>query len=97
MIFLSKVDPDLLDRALDKAIVSGHNVLNELMQRESFIASEWEYLCEFKTCRLQPPPEDAAIRTSLKRRLLVEEENGEWCLRVPLMERWLKKNSIQFV
>lgn len=88
-----QVDSDLFERALDKAIVSGHNVLYELMHRESFLEGEWEYLNQFKTKSPQPPPDDEAVRTSLMRRLLIEEENGEWRLRVPLMERWLKKRG----
>jgi hypothetical protein len=30
-----QVTPPLMERALDKAIVSGHNVLYELLRRES--------------------------------------------------------------
>jgi len=53
----------------------------------------WEYLSAFRQRELQPPPEDEKIYTSLRRRLLVAEEAGEWRLRVPLMARWLKERG----
>jgi hypothetical protein len=90
----SQVEAALLERALDDAVVAGHSVLYELMQRESFLPGEWEYLYRFKKSPSQPPPEDEAIRVSLLRRQLIIEEQGEWRLRVPLMERWLKKRVI---
>jgi hypothetical protein len=83
----------LLERALDRAIVSGHNVLYELLRRESGLLGEWEYLFKFRVCETQPPPDDEAIARSLRRRLLVEEESGQWRLRVPLMSRWLRKRG----
>ena len=87
------VDNDLFDRALDKAIVSGHNVLHQLMQGESQLPGEWEYLSAFRRHSTQPPPDDENIYRLLRRRLLVTEEGNEWRLRVPLMERWLKKRG----
>ncbi len=83
-----QVDADLLQRALDRAIVRGHTVLYELVCRESFLPGEWDYLAAFRTNLTQPPPTDEAIHTSLRRRLLIAEENGDWRLRVPLMARW---------
>ncbi|MCH8295499.1 hypothetical protein IH992_30830, partial [Candidatus Poribacteria bacterium] len=71
----------------------GHNVFHLLMYRESTIPGEWEYLSAFRHHTMQPPPEDEAVNRSLRRRLLVEEENGEWRLRVPLMERWLRERG----
>jgi hypothetical protein len=85
-----QVTPALLGRALDKAIVSGHNVLYELMHRECRLPGEWEYLSAFRTRETQPPPGDEAIVRSLRRRLLIAEEDGAWRLRVPLMRRWLR-------
>jgi hypothetical protein len=41
----------------------------------------------------QSIPDSEAIYRSLKHRLLVVEENGEFRLRVPLMERWLKERG----
>jgi len=38
-------------------------------------------------------PNNEAIYTSLRHRLLVDEENGAWRLRVPLMARWLKQRG----
>jgi len=88
-----QVDAELFERSLKKAIVSGHNVLYQLLRGESTLPGEWEYLSTFRKRELQPPPEDEAIYTSLRRRLLVEEESGEWRLRVPLMARWLKERG----
>ena len=82
-----EVNPKLFERLLDEAIIRGHNVLYELMHRESFLPGEWEYLSAFRKQEAQPLPEDEAIARSLRRRLLVVEEgaDGPWCLRVPLM------------
>jgi len=88
-----QVDAELFERSLNKAIVSGHNVLYQLLRGESTLPGEWEYLAAFRKRETQPPPEDEAIYTSLRRRLLVEEENGHWRLRVPLMARWLKERG----
>jgi hypothetical protein len=65
-------------------------VLRELMEKESRLPGEWAYLAGFRRRDTQAPPEDEAIYRSLRRRLLVVEENGLWHLRVPLMQRWLR-------
>jgi hypothetical protein len=83
----------LLERALDRAIVSGHNVLHELLHRESGLPGEWEYLSTFRFRESQLPPDDEAIMKSLRRRLLIKEEAGQWQLRVPLMSRWLRERG----
>ncbi len=88
-----QVDEDLFNRALDKAIVSGYNVLYQLMRGESTLSGEWEYLSAFRNRATPPPPDDENIYRSLRRRLLIAEEGGEWRLRVPLMERWLKQRG----
>ena len=90
-----QVDAELFERALDEAIVRGHNVLYELMRGESSLPGEWEYLAAFRRQEAQPPPDDDAIGRSLRRRLLICEEgdNGPWRLRVPLMRRWLLKRG----
>jgi hypothetical protein len=85
-----QVTSPLMERALDRAIVSGHNVLYELLRRENTLPGQWEYLSKFRICETQPLPDDEAIVQSLRRRLLVEEESGQWRLRVPLMSRWLR-------
>lgn len=91
---VSQVTPELFERALDKSIVRGQNVLYELMHRESALPGEWEYLLNFRQTETQPPPQDdplaEKIAASLRRRLLIAESNNEWRLRVPLMARWLK-------
>jgi hypothetical protein len=59
------------------------------------LPGEWEYLSTFRKQAAQTPPEDDAINRSLRRRLLVveENENGPWRLRVPLLRRWLVKRG----
>lgn len=89
----SKVTPELMERALDKSIVSGQIVLYQLMHDESKLPGEWDYLSNFRKTETQPPPQDEKIAASLRRRLLIEELNGEWRLRVPLMARWLKQRG----
>jgi hypothetical protein len=90
-----QVAPGLFERALDESIVRGHNVLYELLRRESQLSGEWEYLSAFRKQETQPPPEEETIARSLRRRLLVAEEGegGHWRLRVPLMRRWLIKRG----
>jgi hypothetical protein len=85
-----QVTSPLMERALDRAIISGHNVLYELLRRENTLPGQWEYLSKFRIRETQPLPDDEAIVQSLRRRLLVEEEAGQWRLRVPLMSRWLR-------
>ncbi len=85
-----RITASLMDRAFDKATERGHNVLYELMHGESKLAGEWEYLSEFRRVDEQLPPVDEKIAFSLRRRKLIEEANGQWRLRVPLMSRWLK-------
>jgi hypothetical protein len=61
------------------------------MHRESTSPGEWEYLTGFRTRETQPASNDEVVYTSLRRRLLVEGDNGIWRLRVPLMARWLRQ------
>jgi hypothetical protein len=91
----SRVNAELFDRALEESVVRGHNVLYELMHRESTLPGEWEYIEDFRRQESRPPPDDDAVRRSLRRRLLFKEEGieGPWRLRVPLMRRWLNKRG----
>ncbi|WP_300327505.1 hypothetical protein [Accumulibacter sp.] len=41
----------------------------------------------------QPPPTDAHVYASLRRRLLVLDDDGACRLRVPLMRRWLVQRA----
>jgi hypothetical protein len=84
------VTPALLERALDRAVTSGHIVLYQLLQGECALPGEWDYLSAFRACEQQPPPEDPAIQRSLRHRQIVREEASLWRLRVPLMARWLR-------
>jgi hypothetical protein len=88
-----RLTPSLLARALDKSVISGHTALYELMHRECSLPGEWEYLAGFRAGDEQPPPQDGAVQASLRRRLLVAEENGRWRLRAPLMARWLRQRG----
>jgi hypothetical protein len=89
----TQVDAALLDATLDKAIVRGDAVLRLLMQTESTLPGEWDYLLGFRREDTQDPPADEALYTSLRRRLLVTDEAGQWRLRVPLMQRWLRQRG----
>lgn len=86
-------DAALLERALDKAIVSGDTVLRELVERESRLPGEWDCVRAFRHTDTQPPPRDEALYRSFRRRLLVTEDNGAWRMRVPLMQRWLRQRG----
>lgn len=83
----------LLEQAIAKAIVAGDAVLRQLMQPEEAVPGEWAYLRSFRTCDAQPPPDDEVIYQALRRRLLVAVEGGQWRLRVPLMQRWLRERG----
>ncbi len=87
------VTPNLLEKALDEAIVRGHAVLYELMHRESELPGEWQYLCGFREWDTQSAPEDVAMRRSLLRREVAMEDGDVWRLRVPLMGRWLRQRG----
>ncbi|MCY2987083.1 MAG: ATP-binding protein [Planctomycetota bacterium] len=89
----TQLDASLFDATLDKAVARGDAVLRLLMQTESTLVGEWDYLCGFRRRDLQPPPADEALYTSFRRRLLVVDEVGQWRLRVPLMQRWLRQRG----
>jgi hypothetical protein len=89
----AQVTSPLMERALDEAIVSGHNVLYELLHGESTLPGEWEYLYRFRNRETQSTPDDESIARSLRRRLVIKEEAGQWRLSVPLMSRWLCKRG----
>ncbi len=90
---LSHADQALLEQAIAKAVGVGDTVLRQLMQPEDAVPHEWGYLRGFRTRDTQPPPEDDAVYQALRRRLLVAEEGGQWRLRVPLMQRWLRERG----
>jgi len=89
----TQVDASLLNVTLDKAVAQGDAVLRLLMQTESTLLGEWDYLLRFRRQDTQDPPADEAVHTSLRRRLLVVDEGGQWRLRVPLMQRWLRQRA----
>jgi hypothetical protein len=86
---LKEASPGLLEEALAKAVVRGDVVLRQLVRNECGVEGEWAYLEGFRAAEVQPVPADEAVRRSLRRRLLVEDAEGGWRMRVPLMRRWL--------
>ena len=76
-----------------KAVVSGENVMIQLLKNESELPGEWNYLLGFREHDALPLPSDPAIRKSLLRRSLVTIDNDEVRLRVPLMLQWLRERA----
>lgn len=72
-------------------MVRGNNVFLELLEKESRLPGEWDYLREFRRRDEQAIPDDEAIDRSLHRRRLVVEEGNHYRLRAPLMGRWLRR------
>ena len=89
----AQVDRTLLEEAIAKAVVAGDTVLRQLMQPEDATPREWDYLRGFRARDTQLPPDDEPVYQALRRRLLVIEDHGEWRLRVPLMQRWLRERG----
>lgn len=87
------IDRQMVEEGLDKAVVTGQNVLHQLIRAECVSEGEWEYLLAFKKRDRLAPPEDETVNASLRRRQLVVAENAEWRLGARLMQRWLVKRS----
>jgi hypothetical protein len=90
---LCGASPALLDEAIAKAMIRGENVLIQLVQNESRLPGEWDWLRGFRSRDTQPPPADEALHRSLRRRLMVVDEGGLWRMRVPQMQRWLRERA----
>ncbi|MGR9107377.1 MAG: hypothetical protein ACU843_10665 [Gammaproteobacteria bacterium] len=87
------VDSDLLDAAIAKAVTAGDTVLRQLLRGESSEA-EWAWLTGFRRTDVLPIPDDEAVYQSLRRRwLVIDAGPGEWRLRVPLLQRWLRERG----
>jgi hypothetical protein len=86
---LKTATPSLLEEAIGKAVVRGDAVLRQLVENESRLDGEWDYLKGFRAREVQAPPSDEAVYRSLRRRLMVANEGDQWRMRVPLMRRWL--------
>lgn len=85
--------PALLEQAIAKAVTVGDTVLRQLLRGEADEA-EWAYLQGFRRQDTQAPPPDEAVHQALRRRQLVSETaDGQWRLRVPLMQRWLRERG----
>jgi hypothetical protein len=88
-----KITPDILDRVMAKAVVAGDTVLRQLLKGESDKA-EWDYIRGFIRQTIQPPPKDDTIYQKLRhRQIIAQTANGDWYLRVPLMQHWLQKRG----
>lgn len=87
------IDPALMEQAITKAVTAGDTVLRQLLRGESTEA-EWAWLTGFRRRDALPIPDDEAVYRSLRRRwLVVEAGAGEWRLRVPLLQRWLRERG----
>jgi hypothetical protein len=87
------VDAALLNDAIAKAVTAGDTVLRQLLKGESTEA-DWAWLLGFRRLDALPIPEDEAVFLSLRRRwLVVDAEPGQWRLRVPLLQRWLRERG----
>lgn len=87
------VTEELFEEAVQKTVIQGDNVMIQLLQNESELPGEWEYLFGFKIQKMLPVPEDAAVFSSLQRRSLIRIEDGQVRLRVPLMQLWMEKRA----
>ena len=65
-----QADPELLEAACSQAIVRGDTALRELVQEESTLPAEWDYIRNFRHCTMQLVPENDNIYRSLRRLLL---------------------------
>jgi energy-coupling factor transporter ATP-binding protein EcfA2 len=90
----ARADTELLANAFDKAVVRGDVVLRELIDRESTLPGELDYLHAFGRSDSQPPPpDDIEIERSLRRRQLIVDDGDSRRLRVPLMGRWIRQRG----
>jgi len=71
----------------------GSNVLRLLIQTENELFGECDYLLDFHRHDAQPPPDDEAIYTSLRHRLLAEQDGNQWRLWIPLMQHWPRQRA----
>jgi hypothetical protein len=88
-----RVTDELFDDVINYAVVCAENLMIELLESESHLAGEWQYLLGFKTSKRQPLPTNMRILSSLQRRCLVDVYGGEVWLRVPLMQKWIEERS----
>ncbi|MET0389735.1 MAG: hypothetical protein ABW321_27430, partial [Polyangiales bacterium] len=84
------LDEPLLDTAFESALVAGHNVFYELLNKESAERDEWDYLSGFSRSERQPIPTEHRLRRALLRRQLVAERDGHFELSAAIMGRWLR-------
>ena len=85
----SRVDDALIKKAFLRVVERADSPLQELVEGESLLPGEFAYLQGFRMSAVQPLPIDPVIARSLRRRMLLEEADGQYRLRVPLMRRWL--------
>lgn len=86
------LDGALLEGAFDESVRRGDTVLRQLIEGENCSSDEAEYLLAFRSQESQPEPINGPLRRALRRRLLVDNVDGMWRLRAPLMRRWIIAN-----
>lgn len=87
----AQLDRDSHERMLDLALERGEQPLHELILGESTEA-ERRWLSQLMSSDGAMPPDDPLVRRALRRRMLVDDTDGDrWTLRVPLMRRWLRR------
>jgi hypothetical protein len=86
----ARLDGSALEEVARRAVVSGDMVLHQLVHGESQSDAERAYIAGFRSKDTQPPPEDEAVFQSLRHREIMAEDGGEWRLKVPLMQQWLR-------
>ena len=85
-----------LEEVFGTVVYRGTDFFTHVLETdESKVPGAGEYLYGFGNKSIQPPPDDEKLRESLQRRKLVyiSEDEERWSLRVPLMERWLRKKK----
>ena len=84
-----ELNDELFGRMLVEAGRRGEQVLRQLVKEESS-HEEWQWLLKFRMSDAVLPPDDIELRRALKRRQIIQETEGWWSMRVPMMQRWLK-------
>ena len=85
--------PESFEEVLNAVVARGDAVLRQLMRAKEAPGDDWTWLRGFERHDHLVPPECETVRRSLHRRRLVEAEGSHWRLRVPLMQRWLRRQS----
>ena len=84
------LDKKMLEAVAAKPVVLGDTVLRQRLHDETQSGHERSDIAGFRTADIQPAPTDEATIQSLRHRQIITEENGEWRLKVPHMQQWLR-------